>query len=58
MDIVMLDTGGDIFEGGDLGEFGVWKFIGDIRVGVVMVDIYLCEYRIFRVSVVDKEGIE
>lgn len=58
MDTVMLDTGGDISEGGDLGELGVWKSTGDIRAGVVMADTYLCEHRIPRVSVVDKEGTE
>lgn len=58
MDIVVLDIGGDIFEGGDLGEFGVWKFIGDIRVGVVIVDIYLCKYRIFGVKCDGIKSIE
>lgn len=42
----MLDTGGDISDGGDLGELGVWKSTGDIRAGVVMADTYLCEHRI------------
>lgn len=41
MDTVMLDTGGDISEGGDLGELGVRKSTGDIRAGVVMADTYL-----------------
>lgn len=54
----MLDTGGDISEGGDLGELGVWKSIGDIRAGVVMADTYLCEHRIPHVSVVERRSIE
>lgn len=49
----MLDTGGDISEGGDLGELGVWKSTGDIRAGVVMADTYLCEHRIPPVSAVE-----
>lgn len=53
MDTVMLDTGGDISEGGDLGELGVWKSTGDIRAGVVMADTYLCEHRIPHMSVVE-----
>ena len=45
METVVLDTGGDISEGGDLGELGVWKSTGDIRAGVVIADTYLCEHR-------------
>lgn len=50
MDTVVPDTGGDISEGGDLGELGVWKSTGDIRAGVVIADTYLCEHRIPHVS--------
>lgn len=56
MDAVVLDAGGDISEGGDLGELGVWKSTGDIRAGVVIADTYLCEHRIPRVSVVAEEA--
>lgn len=45
-DTAVLDTGGDISEGGDLGELGVWKSTGDMRAGVVIADTYLCEHRI------------
>lgn len=41
MDTAVLDAGGDISEGGDLGELGVWKSTGDIRAGVVIADTYL-----------------
>lgn len=56
MDTVVLDMGGDISEGGDLGELGVWKSTGDIRAGVVMADTYLCEHRIPHISVVEEEA--
>lgn len=55
MDTVVLDTGGDVSEGGDLGELGVWKSTGDIRAGVVIADTYLCEQRKPRISVVEWE---
>lgn len=54
MDTAVLDAGGDISEGGVLGELGVWKSTGDIRAGVVIADTYLCEHRIPRISVVEE----
>lgn len=39
--MVKLEAGGDILEGGDLGEVGVWKSTGDMRAGVVIAETYL-----------------
>lgn len=39
--MVKLETGGDISDGGDLGEVGVWKSTGDMRAGVVIAETYL-----------------
>lgn len=41
MEMVKLEAGGDILEGGDLGEVGVWKSTGDMRAGVVIAETYL-----------------
>lgn len=41
MEMVKLETGGDISDGGDLGEVGVWKSTGDMRAGVVIAETYL-----------------
>lgn len=39
--MVKLEAGGDILEGQDLGEVGVWKSTGDMRAGVVIAETYL-----------------
>lgn len=41
IETVKLEAGGDIVEGRDLGEVGVWKSTGDMRAGVVIAETYL-----------------
>lgn len=41
METVKLEVGGDILEGRDLGEVGVWNSMGDMRAGVVIAETYL-----------------
>lgn len=38
---VKLEAGGDILEGQELGDVGVWKSMGDMRAGVVIAETYL-----------------